>query len=176
MGIKQKIFIVLYYLIGIRLPSSESFLSMGSQRIRGFLCRQIFLKTGRNINIEKNVFFGSGKEISLGDYSGIGLNARIQGPLTIGSYVMMGPDVLIYTKNHEFNRLDIPMMEQGNTQPKEVIIEDDVWIGARAIILPGVTIGKGAIIAAGAVVTKDVEPYAIVGGNPAKQIKSRKQE
>ena len=88
---------------------------------------------------------------------------------------MMGPDVMIYTKNHNTERTDIPMIEQGNTQPRKVTIGDDVWIGARAIILPGVTIGQGSIVAAGSVVTKDVEPFSVVGGNPARVIKVRKQ-
>ncbi len=87
---------------------------------------------------------------------------------------MMGPDVVILTQNHKFDRLDIPMLEQGFKDEQPVTICDDVWIGVRAIILPGVTVGKGAIIAAGAVVTKDVCEYAIVGGNPARVIKMRK--
>ncbi|MDQ7799461.1 MAG: DapH/DapD/GlmU-related protein [Candidatus Edwardsbacteria bacterium] len=66
------------------------------------------------------------------------------------------------------------MLEQGIRFYPQTVIEDDVWIGAQAIILPGVRIGRGAIVAAGAVVTKDVEPYAIVGGNPARLIKRRK--
>jgi len=83
---------------------------------------------------------------------------------------------MIYTSNHRFDRTDIPMIDQGNTEPKAVVIEDDVWIAARAIILPGVRIGKGAVIAAGAVVTKDVPPYTVVGGIPARKIKSRVEE
>jgi maltose O-acetyltransferase len=89
---------------------------------------------------------------------------------------MMGPDVMIISRGHNFSRLDIPMMSQGDSDPKLVVFENDVWIGARAIILPGVHIGQGAIVGAGAVVTKDVPPYAIVGGNPAKVIKSRRSE
>lgn len=89
---------------------------------------------------------------------------------------MMGPDVIIITGNHEFNRIDIPMRDQGETRPESVVIDDDVWIGTRSIILPGVHIEKGAIIGAGAVVTKDVPEYAVVGGNPAKVIKYRIQK
>ena len=88
---------------------------------------------------------------------------------------MMGPDVMIFTQNHKNDRLDIPMMLQ--TDPKRpVVIGDDVWIAARAIILPGVTIGKGSIIGAGAVVTKDVPEYAVVGGNPARVIRYRNRD
>ena len=76
-------------------------------------------------------------------------------------------------KPHQFSRTDIPMRLQGHRQYQPVLIEDDVWIGARAIILPGLRIGKGAIVGAGSVVTKDVPPYAICVGNPARVIKSR---
>ncbi len=86
---------------------------------------------------------------------------------------MMGPEVIVLTQHHKFDRLDIPMRQQGHKPYEPVIIGDDVWIGIRAIILPGVKIGKGAIIGAGAVVTKDVPEYAIVGGVPARVIKLR---
>ena len=87
---------------------------------------------------------------------------------------MMGPDVVIMTNSHNFERIDIPMNIQGSAVPKKVVIGNDVWIGTRAIILPGTTIGNGAIIGAGAVVTKDVPEYGIVGGVPAKLIRNRK--
>ncbi len=87
---------------------------------------------------------------------------------------MMGPEVLIYTQNHDFSRTDITMDQQGWADEKPVVIEDDVWIGSRVIILPGVTIGKGSVIGASAVVTKSVPPYSVVAGNPAKIVKTRK--
>lgn len=174
MGVKKKICLGLYYLIGKKLPESDSFISFGAKRFRRFLCKNIFDYASKTCNIEKGVFFGKGDEISIGDNSGIGLHARVQGPLEIGNNVMMGPDVIIYTKNHEFKRVDIPMIKQGATNSKKVVIEDDVWIGARVIILPGVTIGYGSVIGAGSVVTKDIEQYAVVGGVPAKKLKLRK--
>lgn len=171
----KKICLILYYGIGKKMPESYGKFTFGAMKFRRALCKYIFSEVGENINIEKNVFFGSGNLISIGDYSGIGINARIQGPLTIGKYVMMGPDVLIYTQNHEIKDLTKPMMFQGETKASPVIIEDDVWIGARAILLPGIRIGKGSIIAAGAVVTKDVEPYSIIGGVPGKKIGDRQK-
>ena len=111
--------------------------------------------------------------MTLGDYSGIGVNAKIYGTCVIGKYVMMGEDCTIITRNHAFQRTDIPMMYQGFEEEKPVYIGDDVWIGDRVTILPGVHIGNGCIIAAGAVVTEDVEPYTIVGGVPAKKIRNR---
>jgi len=173
--ISYYICLILYYFIARHLPGSDMPYSLGAKRIRRFLCKRIFKKAGKNINIEHGAFFVSGRDIEIGDNSGLGLNCRITGPLKIGSYVMMGPDVMIFTQNHRNDRLDIPMMLQ--TDPKKpVVIGDDVWIAARAIILPGVTIGKGAIIGAGAVVTKDVPEYAVVGGNPARVIRYRNQE
>jgi maltose O-acetyltransferase len=86
---------------------------------------------------------------------------------------MMGPDVVIHTRNHRHDRIDIPMCQQGFGEMKPVIIEDDVWLGERVIILPGVTIGKGSIIGAGAVVAKNVPPYSIAVGNPALVVKKR---
>lgn len=143
------------------------------KKISYYICLILYYAIGRqNINVEHGAFFGSGKDIEVGDNSGIGLNCRIAGPLKIGNDVMMGPDVMIFTQNHENSRIDIPMNLQ--TAPKKpVVIEDDVWIAARVIILPGVTVHKGAILGAGAVVTKDVPEYAVVGGNPARIIKFR---
>jgi galactoside O-acetyltransferase len=85
----------------------------------------------------------------------------------------MGPEVYIYTQNHEFTRIDIPMDQQGWSDEKPVVIEDDVWIGSRVTILGGVTIGRGSIIGASSVVTKSCPPYSIVAGNPAQVVKKR---
>lgn len=114
-----------------------------------------------------------GGGISIGHGSGLGINCSVHGPLSIGDNVMMGPDVVILTHTHNIDRIDIPMGQQGSRIAK-VSIGNDVWIGMRSIIMPGVTIGSGAVIGAGAVVTKDVPDYAIVGGVPARIIKFRK--
>ncbi len=126
---------------------------------------------GKGVNIESGAAFSP--KVTLGDYSGIGINAKIYGTCHIGRYVMMGTDVTIITRNHRFDRTDIPMMEQGFEEERPVYIGNDVWIGDRALILPGVHIGDGSIIAAGAVVTKDVPPYSIVAGVPARKIRDR---
>lgn len=112
--------------------------------------------------------------VRVGNNSDIGAYSKIQNGTMIGENVMMGPECHIYTINHIFKRIDIPMITQGLDTIDPVYISDDVWIGARVIILPGVTVEKGAILGAGAVVTKDVPEYAVVGGNPAKVIRIRK--
>ncbi|RZK25435.1 MAG: acyltransferase, partial [Flavobacterium sp.] len=94
----------------------------------------------------------------------------------IGKYVMMGPNVIIYNSTHNYDKIDKPMIFQGNRHSKPLKIEDDVWIGTRVIILPNVSrIGTGSIIGAGSVVTKNVPDFAIVGGNPAKVLKYRSE-
>ena len=160
------------YLGASHLPASFFWINIGQKQIRAFCGKLILEKCGKGVNIEKGANFPSSME--LGDYSGIGIRAQINGKVIVGKNVMMGPDVCIYVRNHAFDRTDIPMNLQGFAPEKPVVIEDDVWIGARVIILPGVHIGTGAVLGAGAVVTKDVPDYAVVGGNPARILKMRK--
>lgn len=170
--LSRKIGAVLYYGCAKHLPATSSGINVGQKAIRAFCGKLMLRSCGKNVNIEHGALFSA--KASLGDHSGIGINARINGECRIGSHVMMGTDVVIITRNHAFDRTDIPMMEQGFEEERPVTIGNDVWIGDRVIILPGVTIGDGSILAAGAVVTHDVPPYAIVAGVPAKVIKMRK--
>lgn len=167
----KSIYKILYKVCAVRMPLSDSKYSFGSKEIRRFLTKKIILKMGENVNIEKGAEFFDSLEI--GNNSGVGVNCVLSGKVIIGDDVMMGPEVFIYTFNHRFDRTDIPMWKQGHESMKPVQIEDDVWIGSRVTILPGVKIGKGSIIGASSVVTKDVQPYSIVGGNPAKLLKMR---
>ena len=155
-------------------PSSDLKLNFGGKYFRELACSLFFDNCGKKINIDRNS--GIGNHISIGNYSGIGKNYYISSYVSIGNYVMMKSNCLIYTINHNFAKLNIPMCFQCFYEYKSVEIEDDVWIGGRAIILPGVKIGKGAIIGAGSVVTKNVEPYTIVAGNPAKLVRKREKQ
>ena len=157
----------LYYCFAYYLPSSSGPFGRISLLVRSAICSTLFKKSAKHINIEKGAYFGDGSNLEIGEFSGLGKNCVLNGPVKLGRYVMMGPDVLILIRNHQFNWLDIPMALQGATLPKPVTIKDDVWIGARSVILPGVTVENGAIIAASSVVTKDIPAYAIVAGNPA---------
>ena len=167
--IKKKILFVLYKMTAQWLPSSQR--SSFAKKFRGFWAKRIASKFGKNVNIERKAVFGPGLEI--GDRSGVGINCELYGPVKIGANVMMGPEVVIYTSGHKHDRTDIPMMDQGSDEVRPVVIGDDVWIGRRVMIMPGVTIGNGCVIAAGAVVTKDIPDYSVAGGVPAKVIKSR---
>jgi maltose O-acetyltransferase len=172
--IRKYLCLIIYYSFARYLPVSDEPQSLKlSKPIRGFLARQIFDECGTNINLEKGAYIADGKFIRVGNNSGIGVNAFVQRNVSIGNDVMMGRDVIIMTTSHKTSDPLIPMRSQGGKEVP-VIIGDDVWIGSRVIILPGVKIGNGSIIGAGAVVTRDVEPYSVVGGVPAKLIKKRK--
>lgn len=167
--LKSKICFILYKITAAWLPISQR--SNFAKKLRRFWARQI-IHCGENINIERNAYFTPG--LTIGDNSGVGINCEIYGPVSIGKHVMMGPEVVVYTSGHSFDRTDIPMMEQGSTKVQPVTIGNDVWIGRRVMIMPGVNIGDGCVIGAGAVVTKDIPPYSVVGGVPARVIKQRK--
>lgn len=170
----KRICLSIYYLFAKHLPATNNSLCVSRyiQAIRFQIARNIFDYCGKKVNIEKGADFGTGRGIKIGDYSGIGVNCSVRGPLEIGKNVMMGPEVVILTSSHNFCNIDIPMSKQGSTL-KPVVIGNDVWIGTRSIILPGVKIGNGVIIGAGAVVTKDIPDYAIVGGVPARVLRFR---
>ena len=169
--VTRRIGLFFYFNIAKYLPSSFSRGGKISRRLRTWSASKFIIYCGQNVNIEHGASITS--KTSIGDNSGVGINARLHGEVEIGNNVMMGPECIIYTSNHAFNRTDIPMCKQGFSRPRKVKVCDDVWIGGRVIILPGITIGSGSIIGAGAVVTKDVPPFAIVGGNPAKILKYR---
>ena len=139
--------------------------------IRNFL---IPFNNGRNVTIWDNVQIDSPSKLTIGDNVSVNRNSILHagGKIHIGSNVLIGPGVIIYSQNHSYSDSKKLIIHQGyNT--KKVTISDNVWIAANAIVLPGVTIGEGSIVAAGSVVTKDVAANSIVGGNPAELIKHR---
>lgn len=171
--LKRIIGLSLYYGIAKHLPESGGPLGCVGRTSRMCCAKLILEKCGKNVNIEKNARFSPRTEI--GDNSGIGINAHFYGKVVIGNNVMIAPDCTIYVRNHRFDSLEVPMCQQGSTEEQPVIIGSDVWIGGHVIILPGVHIGDGSIVGAGSVVTKSVEPYTIVAGNPAKLIGKRQK-
>lgn len=170
---------ILFHLTANLFPDSYYYLNIGKHsfhikiglKYRRFLAEHILAHCGKEVNIERHAHFN--RNISLGDCSGIGSHCHIGGNTFIGNYVMMGPEVIVYTQNHRFDRTDIPMCQQGFQESEPVHIGNDVWIGRRVMIMPGVTIGDGCVIGAGAVVAKDMPPYSIVVGNPARVVRNR---
>lgn len=168
---KQKINYLLYKLFAAWLPVSRRM--RFAKKMRYFFAKHI-CRVGKNVNIEKNAYFTP--QLTIGDNSGVGVDCEVYGPVTIGKNVMMGPEVVIFTSDHEFSKTDIPIIEQGNGPVEPVSIGNDCWIGMRVMIMPGVHIGDGCVIGAGAVVTKDIPSYSVAGGVPARVLKSRTQE
>ena len=120
-----------------------------------------YLVATHNIHLGRNVAIRPQSALMADDFAKI----------IIGDDVLLGQGVHIYVNNHKYNDVSKKIIDQGYFPSESVIIEDNVWIGACSIILPGVKVGKHSVVAAGSVVTKDVLPYTVVGGNPAKIIK-----
>ena len=160
------------YLIISKLPNSR----FGDifRRIRNwYVCNILKIAQYHKKNyFEEGVYVGDGTKVSIGSYCQINENVFIQGA-KIGSHVMIAPSVVILNSKHSFKSLDTPMINQEILEGIDPTIEDNVWIGRSAIIMPGVVLGEGSIIGAGSVVTKNVEKFSIVGGVPAKLIKKR---
>jgi acetyltransferase-like isoleucine patch superfamily enzyme len=135
---------------------------------------------GRTTKLHPTVLLREAERIQIGEHCLINHNVVLQAGkkhawIRIGNYVHFGPGVMVFAYNHAFDDPDVPSIRQ-DYYDGEVIIHDDVWVGAGSIVLPGVTIGTGAVVAAGSVVNKDVPPFAVVGGVPVKVLKMRKND
>lgn len=158
--------------------------------IAGTHYKLYFKNTGRNLCKKKFKFFGKGAEFRPGAYAfacskiSIGCNVVIRpntmlfadnradgAEITIEDFVLIGSGVHFYVSNHKFDNRNMPVFHQGHYKSKPIIVKSGAWIGANAIILPGVTIGKNSVIGAGSVVTKEVPDFAVAVGNPARVIK-----
>ena len=169
----KKMYLLMYYLIAQHLPMQPVPGYILFYKLRYWLVRKIIRLCGEAVIVKSRCYFGDGSRLSVGARSQLGQNARLNGTITIGEDVLMGPDVVIMATTHDFSRIDIPINQQRNPSDTPVLIGDDVWIGTRVIVLPGVRIGDHSVIAAGAVVTKSFPPYSVIAGVPAKVIKSR---
>ena len=171
---KRVPFLTLYYMFGRWLPNS-TFPIIGklSKNIRVYLCRNIFDYCGKNVNVERNVVFGSGFRIRIGNNSGIGANSTVCSDIVIGDNVLMGPKCFFLTFNHSFRDKNKTVKQQGYQPRKKTVIGNDVWIGREVLFTPGRTVADGTVIAARTVVCKDFEEYSIIGGNPSRKIGER---
>ena len=129
---------------------------------------------GKNVMIDEFVRIDKPERLEIGDSSFVGRSAFIHagGGVRIGRDVLIGPGVKVWSVDHCFSERMVPIRQQGH-EFAQVVIGDDVWIGVDSVILKGVTVGHGAVVGAGSVVTKDVEAFGIVGGVPARVIGSR---
>lgn len=172
-GLRRSLATALYYSIGIRLPGPGMPAGFFGHWFRTAVARYMLRSCGSGVRIAPGARFGSGACVTLGNNSNLSRNCWLLGDITIGDNVVMAPEVIILTSNHDFISTAQPIISQGQQEIKPVVIGDDVWIGVRAIILPGVKVGSHSIIGAGSIVTKDVPEWAIVAGNPARVIKYR---
>lgn len=146
--------------------------------INRFLLKIIGVKFGQNLRSQIVLSIESPKTLQIGDNVGIGQGCTFYagGGIIIGNNVMFSNYVGLISNDHETKDLTIPMKDQGmKNEQIPITIGDDVWLGYGVIIIKNVTIGKGAIIGAGSVVTKDIPEYAIAVGNPARVVKYRSQ-
>lgn len=126
---------------------------------------------GENSTVEDFATVNNGVgDVVIGDRTRVGISGVLIGPVTIGNDVIIAQNVVISGLNHSYEDITIPVKDQQVTKG-EIRIEDEVWIGANAVITAGVRVGKHSVIAAGSVVTKDVPPYSVVMGNPARVVK-----
>jgi len=139
------------------------------------LARRKLARFGQGSSIRTHCYLVETQHIEIGDRVVIRphtmLMADAYARIIIGNDVLMGAGVHMYVNNHRFDRTDVPIAEQGYFPSEDVVVEDDVWIGANAILLPGVRVGRHSVIAAGSIVTKSVEPFSVYGGVPARKIK-----
>lgn len=188
----KKIYLLLLTIFIVPIPT------FFGEKLRYFLYKKLFknvkgsFKIGKHVNIMgfenieigSNIYFADYSQvfahdngfIKIGDNFGMNYNSQLGasfGKIVIGNNCAIASNCVLRASNHNFENPDIPFREQGHNYG-EIIIEDDVWIASNCVITANTKIGYSSIIGAGSVVTKDIEPYSIVGGVPAKLIKKRK--
>lgn len=140
-------------------------------------CRN--MRFGRGVRVGRHcILTAQDGELMLADGAALSPGVHLgadHGRIEVGRHTAIGPGTVVRAANHRFERRDVPIMRQGHV-PGTIIIEEDVWIGANCVITPDVRIGRGAVVGAGAVVTRDVEPFCVVGGVPARPIGTRGPE
>ena len=171
---KRVPFLILYYGVARYMPVSY-FPVFGklAKGFRFFCCKRIFEYCGKNVNVERKALFGSGFNVRIGDNSGIGINCTVPSDIIIGDNVLMGPNVFILSRNHEFHDKTKTIKAQRYQDRKKTIIGNDCWIGREVLFTPGRTVADGTVVAARTCLCKDFPAYSIIGGNPARLIGER---
>jgi maltose O-acetyltransferase len=165
--------LAIYYLVARFLPTQPTPGWRMSYAVRRRLVMKIFSSCGDGVIVKRNCYFGKGDSVVVGSRSQLGADSRIGPGVTIGDDCVMGPGVIVMTTSHAFEDPAIPIRLQGALPVRPVTIGDDVWIGTRVVILPGVSIGRGAVIGASSVVARDIPPLAVAVGSPARVIRFR---
>ncbi len=169
----HKLKLIFYYLFIQKLPHSRLWGGFNSVR-RSYMANVLkVMPNDTNSKFENGIYISNAKKLKIGNHVRINENVFLQGEIIIGNHVMIAPYTAIYTNAHEHKNTTIPMVLQGETPTKMVTICNNAWLGRNVVVLPGITVGEGAIVGANSVVTKDVAPFTIVGGVPAKLIKER---
>lgn len=170
---KARVFIgkIIYKGIAQYLPQSYGKWNLISHCLRQWCAKMMFESCGEGVALGRKAVVSH--QICIGSHSGIGDRCEILGEVHIGNDVLMAPEVIIMTVNHNYSNPHEIIRRQGRAPEQPVYIGNDVWIGRRAMIMPGIHIGSGAVVAAGAIVARDVPEFGVVGGAPARLIKYR---
>ncbi len=160
---------------GLSITAIKSMVERYAWYVHDHIAGKSRMKIKGNTRIHPTASLRCGESIHLGQNSHINqyccIWASEKSKIILGDNLLMGPGVKIFSSNHS-TKLGLAMNEQ-DWKEKDVVIGNDVWLGANVVVVPGARIGDGSVVAAGAVVTKDIPPYSIVGGVPAKVIKER---
>ena len=168
----KKIYFTLYYALIMHLPHSRYIKIMNTIRVF-YVCNILgIMKKSKGARFQNNIYIGGSGAVRIGRNCQINEHAFLQGAI-IGDNVMIAPYVAIIANKKDVNSAHQLMNTVDKEKGLKVIVEDNVWLGRNVIVMPGIKIGKGSIIGAGSVVTKDVDPMSVMGGVPAKLIKIR---
>lgn len=168
----KKIKLIIYYTLVWNFPHSR--LIKASNSLRKFFVRGLLADygSGEKAYFENRVYIGDGSNIRIGRNCQINEQTFLQSCI-IGDNVLIAPETIVLSKSHAYERLEVPIIDQGDLPDMPVTIEENVWIGRRCIILPGITIGKNSIIGAGSIVTKSIPANSVAVGNPCKVLRVR---
>jgi maltose O-acetyltransferase len=164
--------LALYYGVAAHLPDIAFPGGRGFNWVRCRLLARILPAFGDDNAIDGQVYLGDGSDVELGSRCQLNRGCRLN-RVTVHDNVLIGPDVIVLGKLHRTDRVDVPMVDQGDYTKEPTILGPDAWVGARAIIMPGIVVGPGSIVGAGAVVTQNVPPRTVVAGVPARPIADR---
>lgn len=163
-----------YYFFAYHLPENQWVGGSLWNALRVFFARPMLRECGKDIHIDRHVNFGKGDSLTLKDHSGLGAYSKLIGDITLERWAATSFDIFITAYGRKMDRTDIHILYQGKVPDEPVILGEGTVLFASVIILPGVHTGEGCVIGAAAVVTRDVPPYCVVAGNPARVVKWRK--